>query len=534
MLIHIYHLLAAFHIEMISLLALTVAALALEHQVPQRLDVLVSKKRQAPSQGLALGTLIIPWVTSALSAKYARQGTPTSAAKCSIKCLHHSLASSVYILASLCITAWVTAPAEEPEEKKRSFTARRWEKMRMKKLTTLLQRGLLHGILSSVLAVINGPFCIFTGVAYGRFVKYVHNTFTLGESIVVVQGIGLVAQILFLECTIDRHMVLSWHSLFTATVLLAAVALGLVFATVLMLRENVNTTIHSSILVVIPLFVAMYAYEPIVQDLLINFIYSEVQRIQVVTCWAVLLAVTLPSMLLLSRSGRIPNIILRKGYHVLAVALFLPALLTQPQLLGIALACAFAVLVAVEVLRTGNIPGVSQYIDNFMGSFVDERDAGVVYVTHFTLLLGMALPVWLSIATMKENYSHDNSNKLLSSSNIWPAALAGILAIGLGDAAASIVGSRFGRVQIAPKSRKTLEGTLAGAGVVILAWVGLAYYQFIPEMQSIFDDSSSGSINWVVLGAVTLLNSLLEAATEQLDNLFVPLHYFALLICLFK
>ena len=31
-------------------------------------------------------------------------------------------------------------------------------------------------------------------------------------------------------------------------------------------------------------------------------------------------------------------------------------------------------------------------------AFVDERDAGVIYVTHFTLLLGLALPVWTTLA----------------------------------------------------------------------------------------------------------------------------------------
>jgi len=512
-----------------------VAALALEEPISRRLGSLVSKKRQAPSQGLALGTLIIPWVTAALSTKYARQGTPISVANCSIQCLHQSLASSVYILASLCVTAFGTAPAEEPGDNKRVCTIKSSEKKGMKKLLAfLLQPALLQGSLFGTFAVLSGPFCIFTGVAYGRFVKYVHDTFTLGESIVVVQGIGLLTRFFFLECSAGRPTVISWHACFTATVLLASIALGLFFATVLMLLKDINTTIYSLIIATIVLFVAMYAYEPVVQDLLINFIFSEIQRIQVVTCWAVLLVVTLPSMLLLSRSGRIPNIIVRKGYHILAVALFLPALFTQPQLLGIALACAFAVLVAVEVIRTGNIAGVSKYIDNFMGSFVDERDAGVVYVTHFTLLLGMALPVWLSNATMgKKNTSSDNSSKLLASNNMfWPASMAGVLATGLGDAAASIVGSQFGRVQIAPKSRKTLEGTLAGAGVVIMAWIGLVYYQLIPEMQFIF--GSDKSMDWAVLGAVTLLNSLLEAATEQLDNLFVPLHYFALLLCLFK
>ena len=42
--------------------------------------------------------------------------------------------------------------------------------------------------------------------------------------------------------------------------------------------------------------------------------------------------------------------------------------------------------------------------------------------------------------------------------------------------------------------------------------------------------ASAGS--WTALGAATCLSCLLEAVTTQLDNIFVPLHYFALLCLL--
>lgn len=87
----------------------------------------------------------------------------------------------------------------------------------------------------------------------------------------------------------------------------------------------------------------------------------------------------------------------RKGYHLLAVTLFLPVLLVEPGLLGLALAIAFAGLVAVEAVRSAALPGVSLRITDFMERFTDARDAGPIYVTHFALLLGMALPVWLSL-----------------------------------------------------------------------------------------------------------------------------------------
>lgn len=49
---------------------------------------------------------------------------------------------------------------------------------------------------------------------------------------------------------------------------------------------------------------------------------------------------------------------MRKGYHLLAVSLFLPALLLEPALLGVALAGAWAAMLAVEALRLSGLPRI--------------------------------------------------------------------------------------------------------------------------------------------------------------------------------
>jgi dolichol kinase len=521
----------------VFLLALTVAALAAEQWLPQRLTLLISRQRQVPSTGLALGALTIPWVAAALSAKYTRQGTGIAAAATtnSLQCLHDSLAGSVFILASLCIDAMLNSPESVPLNRPSTRSTPKLEKKVDKNNIFWLKKAAAHGVVAMILLKLNGLFSILTGIAYNQCLKHMPKTFTLGESIVVVQGIGLLTKIVLLNY-FSTGSLSSWPATFAATVLLAAVVLALVFGTLLKLRSTstspANKHIYSVLLASTTLLVALFAYRPLVHDLFLHFIWNQPQRIRVITGWVVLLAVTLPIMLLISRSGRIPNILLRKGYHILAVSLFLPALFSQPQLLGIALAGAFAVLAVVEVLRIGNISGISTRVHSFMGSFVDERDSGVIFITHFALLVGMALPVWLSNAMDIDTSSSINSKVTIDT--IWPAALAGILATGLGDAAASIIGSQFGRVPIAPKSRKTVEGTLAGAVTVVIAWIGLVYWGYIPEMQCIWGGGGNANNGWVVLVAVTVLNSLLEASTEQLDNLFIPLHYFALLVCVFR
>lgn len=61
-----------------------------------------------------------------------------------------------------------------------------------------------------------------------------------------------------------------------------------------------------------------------------------------------------------------------------------------------------------------------------MVAFVDTRDSGAVFVTHLYLLAGCAIPLQLAAVSCVRH-----------------GALAGLLSIGLGDAVASIFGTRF-------------------------------------------------------------------------------------------
>jgi dolichol kinase len=209
----------------------------------------------------------------------------------------------------------------------------------------------------------------------------------------------------------------------------------------------------------------------------------------------------------------VPIFAVRKGYHALAVALFVPALMTEPDLLAMAMAGAFAALMVIETLRVSHTPVLGEAIQRFMGPFTDARDSGTLFVTHFALLLGLAVPIWLFVA-LKEGFA--------LKADIWPPAFAGIVMTGIGDAIASIVGSQLGRIPMAEGTNKTVEGTAAGAIASLASWCLL----------SIFSDGAMPPLPWLKLAVVTALSSLLEAVTSQLDNLVVPLHYFALVVLL--
>ncbi|KAG4168009.1 hypothetical protein ERO13_A13G232250v2 [Gossypium hirsutum] len=132
-----------------------------------------------------------------------------------------------------------------------------------------------------------------------------------------------------------------------------------------------------------------------------------------------------------------------------------------------------------------------------MSAFTDHRDSDILIVSHFSLLLGCALPIWMS--------SGFNDRPLIP--------FAGILSLGIGDTMASMVGHKYG----------VLRWSKTGSGIVsVLA----ACSVLLPLL------ASTGYIltqNWFPLLIAVTTSGLLEAYTAQLDNAFIPLVFYSLL-----
>ena len=121
------------------------------------------------------------------------------------------------------------------------------------------------------------------------------------------------------------------------------------------------------------------------------------------------------------------------------------------------------------------------------------------------MLVGMAAPVWLCI-----------SADTPSSSGRISAAFSGIMILGIADSAASALGRRFGRHPLLG-TKKTVEGTLGGIACNALAWCLL----------SLFFDSERTYQSFAI---ASLASCILEAATTQLDNIFLPLHHLVFML----
>ncbi|KAG6432806.1 hypothetical protein SASPL_104393 [Salvia splendens] len=137
-----------------------------------------------------------------------------------------------------------------------------------------------------------------------------------------------------------------------------------------------------------------------------------------------------------------------------------------------------------------------------MNAFTEHRDSDHLIASHFSLLLGCAIPIWLS--------SGFTDRPL--------APFAGILSLGIGDTMASMVGHKYG---VSKTGKKTIEGTAAGITSVLAACVVLLPLLAAPGY--IF------TMHWFSLIVAVTTSGLLEAYATQLDNAFIPLVFYSML-----
>ncbi|KAG7393291.1 hypothetical protein PHYPSEUDO_011296 [Phytophthora pseudosyringae] len=216
--------------------------------------------------------------------------------------------------------------------------------------------------------------------------------------------------------------------------------------------------------------------------------------------WATCLVVLVPLFGFISSRFALPTIVARKLFHLLVVLMLGPASLFDAPMLSLSYGVALSVFFLVECVRALALPPFGKTIAEFMRSFIDYREAGRVILTHSYLLLGCALPLWLA-----------------PSSNTPLVMNAGVLALGIGDAMGAVVGSSIGKHRIF--GSKTVEGSVAVFVSMLLASIPLQNYQ----TRSFINGEHT---QLILLTVGVFLTSVLEAATAQIDNLVLPLFFY--------
>ncbi|KAL1558164.1 dolichol kinase [Salvia divinorum] len=238
----------------------------------------------------------------------------------------------------------------------------------------------------------------------------------------------------------------------------------------------------------------------------IDFVLSEpLKRLTLCVYWLVIISVSVRRFYSISKNSKTERILLRKYYHLMAVAIFVPALIFQPKFLDLSFGAALALFLLLEAIRIWKIWPLGHLVHQFMNAFTDHRDSDLLVVSHFSLLLGCAIPIWLA--------SGFTDRPL--------APFAGILSLGIGDTMASMVGHKYGVLRWSKTGKKTIEGTAAGITSVLAACFVLL--PLLAATGYIF------TMHWFSLIVAVTTSGLLEAYTAQLDNAFIPLVFYSML-----
>jgi len=211
----------------------------------------------------------------------------------------------------------------------------------------------------------------------------------------------------------------------------------------------------------------------------------------------------------------------RKVFHGMMVLMFLPTAFVDPAFVALAFAIILAVFLLLDLFRASQLPPLSKPLTAFLAPYVDGRDyRGPVIVSPLFLLIGCAMPLWLSLAVVDRTGESPWEGWEVSRREL--SMVSGVVCVGLGDAAASLVGRRFGRRRWCWSGGKSLEGSLAFALAVILglslgrAWLLLGGWAG--------DSGDSWSVTVGKAAVAATGASLTEAVlTGGNDNVVVPI-----------
>ncbi|KAF1950719.1 hypothetical protein CC80DRAFT_528799 [Byssothecium circinans] len=160
----------------------------------------------------------------------------------------------------------------------------------------------------------------------------------------------------------------------------------------------------------------------------------------------------------------------RKVFHGTMVAMLLPTTYIDPCFVALALALVLAIFLLLDLIRASQLPPLAGPIATFLTPYVDGRDLrGPVVVSHIFLLIGCAIPLWLSLAGVQRNGEEPWRGWNVVSRDV--SMISGVVCVGMGDAAASLIGRRYGRRKWPWAGGKSLEGSLAFAVAVTVGLV---------------------------------------------------------------
>jgi dolichol kinase len=183
--------------------------------------------------------------------------------------------------------------------------------------------------------------------------------------------------------------------------------------------------------------------------------------------WVVILITGLLVVFQLQRTFEVDT--RRKVFHFMMVGMLLPATFVDPAFVALALSIVLAIFLFLDLMRASQLPPLSKPIASFLAPYVDGRDfRGPVVISHIFLLIGCAIPLWLALASLTRTGTDYAAGWEIPTRDV--SMVSGVICVGLGDAAASLIGRRFGHRKWLWGGGKSLEGSVA---FIVAVFAGL-------------------------------------------------------------
>ena len=211
----------------------------------------------------------------------------------------------------------------------------------------------------------------------------------------------------------------------------------------------------------------------------------------------------------------------RKVFHGMMVSMFLPSIFVDPTFVALALALILAIFLLLDLFRAAQLPPLSKPLTYFLAPYVDGRDhRGPIVISHMFLLIGCAIPLWLSLADVKRTGVGAFKGWDVETRDM--SMVSGVICVGMGDAAASLIGRRYGHRRWPWSGGKSLEGSAAFAVAVT---IGLLASRMWLALGAWNGDNGDAWLTTITKSTIAACGaSLTEAVlTGGNDNVIVPI-----------
>ncbi|XP_055613620.1 dolichol kinase [Uranotaenia lowii] len=363
-----------------------------------------------------------------------------------------------------------------------------------------LNENIIFSFISASLGII-----LYNGLLF-RVLKHLPRSFTLGEATVVCQGTVLFLYNAFLQLpriVIHDQNRIKFDRIFNV---LEVILLGVLLIVVLphffyfFRRSYVFWFVALTISICCALF-PIYGESIII--ILIKFMLSDTQRLMIIAVYCAMLCLTSVFVCWQINRNSQTNTVTRKMFHILMLMVYLPGLWYQCKLLFVASILMLSLLVVLETARVIQLKPFHEALNRTIHCFIDDKDCGVVALTHIYLLVGCSIPLWL----------HPDPCDITDSAGINLLKLSsGLLSVGIGDTMASFIGYYFGKHPW-PGTKKSVEGTLASVISQFAAVYALYWLNYL----------NLNTLKSATVGCAIIINALVEAKTNQVDNLVLPI-----------